>query len=211
MMMTTLKKLVSPVLLASAVVTPALSHATGNTCVYVFGNVEGRTVTTPSVMVLVPETLITLGPLRVHVDGTEQNIVGYHLATPELDLLTPGKELFVPAIEEEVPSYSVTIHDVDVDHRTCGSFGVTTPAVPIHIPASALAIPGAVVETPEIGINTLGVSKTVAGQVITVEDKTIVVPGVDETIPSLTVGTPDQTIAVDINGALHSARVMDTR
>lgn len=205
------KTIAKPLLVASAIVAPSLGHATGNTCVYVLGTVEGKDVTTPSIMVIVPETLVTLGPLRVHVDGTEQNIVGYTLATPELDLSTPEKSLFVPGVEEEIPSYSLTIHDINIENKTCVSFGITTPAVPIHVPASALTVPGAVIETPEVTVNTLGGSKTVPGQVITIEGKTVVVPGIDTVVPSLTVGTPDRTIAVDINGALHSARIMDAR
>lgn len=205
------KMIFKPLLVASAVALPCLSHASGNTCVYVLGTVEGRVVTTPSIMVVVPETLVTLGPLRVHVDGTEQNIVGYTLATPELDLGTPEKSLFVPAVEEEVPSYSLTIHDIDVENESCVSFGITTPAVPVHVPASALTVPGAVIETPEVTVHTLGGSKTVPGQVITVDGKTIVVPGIDTVVPSLTAGTPDKTIAVDINGALHSASIMDVK
>jgi hypothetical protein len=194
---------------ASIVAASSFSHAAGNTCAYVFGNVEGKTVTTPALVIVVPETTVNLGPLRVHVDGTQQNIVGYEVVTPEVDETTPGESLFVPAVEEEVPSLSTTIHDVSVANKTCVSFGVTTPAVPVHVPASALAIPGAVLETPEVTVNTLGVSKTVAGQVVTVEGQTVVIPGADAVVPSITVDTPEKTISVDINGALHTANILD--
>jgi hypothetical protein len=168
-----------------------LSHASGNTCVYVFGTINGQTVTVPSVMVLVPATSVTLGPLRVHVDES-----------------TPSQGIFVPGIDQQIPSFTVSINDVVLANKTCVSFGVTTPAVPVHVPASALTVPGTVVETPEITLNSLGVNRTVSGQVIKVEGRTIVVPGLDTALPSITAATPENSIAVSINGALHSAGIL---
>ncbi|HYD79673.1 MAG TPA: hypothetical protein VEC06_07685 [Paucimonas sp.] len=203
------KKILASVIVASSLSLPAIGQAAGNTCVYVLGNVSGYSVTTPALMVVVPETIVNLGPLRVQVDPTYQNVVGYHVATPELDAAAPGQSLYVPGLQRTIPSYSATIHDVNIAHKTCVSFGVTTPAVPVHVPASALAVPGAVVETPEITLNALGVSKTVRGKVITVAGQTIVVPGLDAVVPSVTANTPDKTIAVYFNQRVYPAKVMN--
>lgn len=193
--------------LAAASLFSTASYATGNTCVYVLGTVNGRTITTPAVAVVVPASSVALGPLRVHVDPTTQNVLGYHIAVPGVDESTPALGVYVPGVNQTIPSFTVTLHDINVSNKTCVSFGVTTPAVPIHIPASALTIPGAVVETPEVAVNLLGIHKTVSGQIITVEGRTIVVPGVNETIPSLSIGTPDRTLQVNINGVLYTAGI----
>jgi hypothetical protein len=203
------KNILAATLVASSFSLPAISQAAGNTCVYVVGNVDGHSVTTPALMVVVPETAVNLGPLRVHVNGTNQNVVGYHITTPELEATTPGQSLYIPAVNKDVPSFTVSIHDINVANKTCVSFGVTTPAVPVHVPASALTIPGAVVDTPEITVNALGVSKTVSGKVITVEGHTIVVPGVDAVVPSMTVNTPDKTVAVVVDRRVQAAQLMN--
>ena len=70
----------------ATVLMPCAIHAQtgggGNTCVFVFGTVNGLTVTTPSVMVVVPPTNVVLGPTRVHVDPANFTILGFTLTTP---------------------------------------------------------------------------------------------------------------------------------
>ena len=168
----------------------------GNTCVFVFGTINGHSVTTPSVMVVVPPTNVVLGPTRVHVDPTNFTILGYTLTIPAADQTVNGTSLFVPGVDTTFPSYSATINDLNVSNKTCLNFGVVTPAVEIDVPASLLSVPGAVVDTPEITINALGVNQTVAGQIITVSCNTIVIPGVNYAVPQQTAGTPDQSIGV---------------
>jgi hypothetical protein len=180
----------------------------GNTCVFVFGTINGHSVTTPSVMILVPPTSVVLGPTRVHVDPVNQNILGFTLTTPGADQTVNGGTLFVPGADPSVPSFSATINDLNVSNKTCVNFGVTTPAVPIEVPASALQAPGAIVATPEITINALGVQKTVAGQTLTLNCQVIVIPGVNEVVPSVTAATPDQSISVDLNGIAGFARLL---
>jgi hypothetical protein len=181
----------------------------GNTCVFVFGTINGRTVTTPSIMIVVPPTDVVLGPARVHVDPTSQSILGFTLTTPGADQTVNGTTLFVPGVDETVPSFSATINGLNVDNKTCVNFGVTTPAVPIQVPATVLQTPGALVSTPEITINALGVNKTVDGQTLTIDGQTIVIPGVNEVVPSVTIATPDKTIAVDLNGVATYANALD--
>jgi len=181
----------------------------GNTCVFVFGTINGRTVTTPSIPIIVPPTTVVLGPTRVHVDSTSDTILGFTLTTPGVDQTVNGTSLFVPGVDRTVPSFSATIDDLNVNSKTCVNFGVTTPAVPIEIPTTVLTTPGAVVDTPEITINTLGVHKTVSGQVIYVNGYTVVVPGKTIVVQSVTVATPDKTIGVDINGAAAYANALE--
>jgi hypothetical protein len=197
--------------LAVVLMLPAAHAQTGggNTCVYVFGTINGQSVTTPSIMVLVPPTDVVLGPTRVHVDPVSQNVLGFTLTTPGADQTVNGTTLFVPGADPTVPSFSATLKDLNVSNKTCVSFGITTPAVEIDIPASALSIPGVVADTPEVTINALGVQKTVDGQTITLHCQIIVVPGIHEVAPSVTAGTPDKTIAVDLNNIAGLAKVLN--
>ena len=54
--------------LFAAVISPAAYAqigSGGNTCVFVFGTINGRTVTTPSIMIVVPPTDVVLGSEEV--------------------------------------------------------------------------------------------------------------------------------------------------
>jgi hypothetical protein len=86
--------------------------------------------------------------------------------------------------------------------------GVSTPAVPVHIPASVLTLPGATAEVGAILINIVGNPVTAPGKVITFDGKQIVIPERDASIPSVPVGTPNQSITFDVNGAVTSARYL---
>ena len=191
---------------------PFAAHAqlggAGNTCVYVFGTINGQTVTTPSIMIAVPATNIVLGPTRVHVDPISLTILGFTLTTPGIDQTVNGTYLFVPGVDTTAPSFSATLDNLNVSSKTCLNFGISTPAVEIDVPATVLAAPGALVNTPEITVNALGVHKTVSGQTITIHCQTIVIPGITETVPSLTAGTPEQTIAVNLNNVLQLGPVL---
>jgi len=170
----------------AAVLMPSviLAQGGGNTCVFVFGTINGQTVTTPSIMVVVPPTDVVLGPTRVHVDPSNQTILGFTLTTPGVDQTLNGTSLFVPGVDKTVPSFSATIDDLNVNSKTCVNFGVTTPAVEIDVPASALSVPGAVANTPEITIHALGVDKTVDGQTLTFAGQTILIPSIHEVVRS---------------------------
>jgi len=190
-------------ILVSAVSQPA--QAAGNTCVYVLGTVAGRTVTTPGLLIPIPDTTVTVDPARVHVDETNHEILGYSVRAPGVDEDPEAKTLFVGGVTANVPSFSTTLQDLDLTQVHCISFGVSTPAVPVYVPASALEIPGVVTEVPAIYINALGQERTVGGQVVIYDGRTIVVPGVNTVVPPQPVETPDLTITVDLNGALRTA------
>lgn len=190
---------------------PVSANASGNTCVYVFGTVEGKTVTTPAVLITVPDNGAAIDPVRVNVDPTNQEILGYSLSIPGADAETEPQTFYVPSISQEIPSYSATLNDLNIENKTCVSFGVTTPAVPIYVPESSLQTPGTMVNVPTIYLNILGEKRVVNGQVISIEGKTIVVPGVNEVVPSQTVETPDQSVIVDLNGQLTGAHYLTPR
>jgi hypothetical protein len=183
--------------------------AGGNTCVFVFGTINGQSVTVPGLMILAPPTNVVLGPTRVHVDPVTQNVLGFTLTTPGADQTVDGTSLLVPGVDVTVPSFAATINDLNVSNKTCVNFGVTTPAVPIEVPASALQVPGALIDTPEITINALGTQKTVAGQVLTINCQVVVIPGITEVAPSITAGTPDKAIAVDLLNVAAAARFLE--
>lgn len=186
---------------------PSAAAASGNTCVYVFGTINGQTVTTPAVMVLVPESEILVDPIRVHVDPTDQTIVGYTVKIPGIDQGTEEQYLYVPGVSQTLlPALQTSIDDLEIDENVCVSYGVTTPAVPIYIPESALQVPGAVAEVGAIYMNIAGqVDHVVDGHIITFEGNSIIVPGVNTVVPEIPVETPDATVAVDINGMLWIA------
>lgn len=195
---------------AALVGLPGEAAASGNTCVYLLGTIDGQTVTTPAVMVLVPESDILVDPIRVHVDPTTQEILGYTLKTPGLDQGTEEQYLYVPGVSQLLlPELATSIEDLVIDENFCVSYGVTTPAVPIYIPESALEVPGAVAEVGAIYMNIAGqAERVVDGHIITFDGHAIIVPGVNTVVPPVPVETPDASVTVDINGALETAHYL---
>jgi hypothetical protein len=187
-------------LLMTAVSQPA--QATGNTCVYVLGTIAGRTVTTPGLLIPVPDSTITVDPARVHVDETSHEILGYSVRVPGADLDPEARSLYVPGVTANVPSFSTTLADLDLAQQQCASYGATTPAVPVYVPESALTTPGVVLDVPAIYLNILGQERVVGGQVIVNDGRTIVVPGINTVVPPQEISTPDNSIVVDLNGVL---------
>lgn len=186
---------------------PRAAAAAGNTCVYVFGTIHGYTVTTPAVLVFVPESEIIVDPVRVHVDPTTQNLLGYTLKVPGLNQGTEEQLLYVPGVSQQLlPALETSIEDLVISEHHCVSYGVVTPAVPVYIPESALEVPGAVAEVGAIYMNLAGaVEHVVDGHIITFEGNSIIVPGVNTVVPETPIGTPDGTVAVDIDGMLWIA------
>ena len=179
------------------------------TCVYVISKVDSVTVTTPAVAVVVPDSNTDVQPIRVHLDEQEQVILGYSVRVPGADFGTDGQMVFVPGVSQHIPSISFTIPELNLSPSRCVNVdGVSTPAVPVHIPASVLTLPGATAEVGAILINIVGNPVTAPGKVITFDGKQIVIPERDASIPSVPVGTPNQSITFDVNGAVTSARYL---
>jgi hypothetical protein len=179
------------------------------TCVYVISKVDSVTVTTPAVAVIVPGSDSDTQPIRVHLDEQEQVILGYSVRVPGVDVGTEGNMVFVPGIAQHIPSISTTLPELNISPSRCVNVdGVSTPAVPVHIPASVFTVPGAVADVGAIFINIVGNPVTAPGQVITFDGKQIVIPERNAAIPSVPVGTPNQSITFDVNATLTSARYL---
>jgi hypothetical protein len=179
------------------------------TCVYVISKVDSVTVTTPAVAVIVPGSDSDTQPVRVHLDEQEQVILGYSVRVPGVDVGTEGNMVFVPGIAQHIPSISTTLPELNISPSRCVNVdGVSTPAVPVHIPASVFTVPGAVADVGAIFINIVGHPVTAPGQVITFDGKQVVIPERNAAIPSVPVGTPNQSITFDVNATLTSARYL---
>lgn len=179
------------------------------TCVYVIGHVNSYTVTTPAVTVVVPDSNALAQPVRVHLDETTQTLLGYSVRIPGVDADSNGSAVFVPGIAQDIPSISVTVPELDLTPSRCINVdGVSTPAVPVYIPASVLVLPGGTADVGGILINIVGHPVTAPGKVITFNGKTIVIPEMNASIPSVPVGTPDQSITLNINGTLQTAHYL---
>ena len=202
-----LKRFLAGVAVA-AVSLPGLALAEP-TCVYVMSKVDSVNVTTPAVAVVVPDSDAESQPIGVHLDEHEQVILGYSVRVPGIDLGTEGDLVFVPGISQNVPSISVTIPELNISPNRCINVdGVSTPAVPVKIPASVLTLPGATADVGAIIINLVGHPVTAPGKVITFDGKTIIIPEQNSGVPSVPVGTPAQSITVDVNGTLQTARYL---
>jgi hypothetical protein len=137
---------------ASVLAVPGLALAEP-TCAYVLSQVDSVTVATPAIVVLVPELGADIQPVRVHLDPTEQNIVGYSVRTPGIDQGVDPGAVFVPAYERTIAPIVATLPALSISTGTCLNVGVSTPAVPVHVPASALQVPGVSAETPAQSIS----------------------------------------------------------
>jgi hypothetical protein len=179
------------------------------TCVYVIGHVNSHTVATPAVTVVVPDSDAAVQPITVHLDETAQTILGYSVTVPGPIIGTDGSPIFVPGISQHIPSISVTIPELNLTPNRCINVdGVSTPAVPVYIPASVLTLPGATADVGGIVMNIVGQPVTAPGKVITFDGKQVIIPEQSSGVPSVPVRTPDQSITVDINGTLTSARYL---
>jgi hypothetical protein len=202
-----LKRFLAGVAVA-AVSLPGLALAEP-TCVYVMSKVDSVSVTTPAVAVVVPDSDAESQPVRVHLDEQEQVILGYSVRIPGADVGTEGDLVFVPGISQNIPSISVTLPELNISPNRCINVGgVSTPAVPVKIPASVLTLPGATADVGAIILNIVGHPVTAPGQVIIFDGKTIIIPERDASIPSVPVGTPNQSITFDVNGTIQTARYL---
>lgn len=185
---------------AVASLAPGMALA-GKTCAYVIGQVDGKTVTTPVVPIVVPASDALTEPVRVHLDETAQNIIGYSLAIPGLDAGTEGTPLFsIPAINETIPSFSLNIPTLDLTRYRCvDAAGVTVPAVPYYVPGSAFTVPGGFIDVGAIFFNLTGKQFTIPGKLLTFDGKQLIIPTQSGSTPSTPITTPDQSVTINLN------------
>ena len=189
-------------LVGSAVVAslaPAIALA-DPTCAYVIGQVNGKTITTPAQLIVVPSSDALAQPITVHLDETAQNIIGYSLTVPGANGGTNGSPIFVPGASQYIPSFSFTIPNLPLTTYRCVDFnGATVPSIPVKIPSSALQLPGVVANVGGAVFNFAGNPFVAPGQVFTFDGKTVFVPAFDQATPATNVGTPNKTITLDLN------------
>ncbi len=178
------------------------------TCAYVLGHVDSVTVATPAIIIAVPDSSADVQPVRVHLDETEQTIIGYSVRVPGVDQGTDAKTVFVPGVSQTIPAIVATIPELSVATGTCINLGVATPAIPVYVPESVLNVPGGSVEVPAISLNIVGNPVTTPGRVITLEGRTLVIPETGATVPGVAAGTPAESIVVDVNGTVQTARFL---
>ncbi|ADO68499.1 uncharacterized protein STAUR_0695 [Stigmatella aurantiaca DW4/3-1] len=191
---------------------PSLAAA-APTCVYVFGHLDAHTVTTPAVPIVIPALSALADPIRVHVDETVQNIVGYSLKLPGLDLGTEGSPLFVlPEFGTEIPSFSFTLPELNYNPYRCIDIsGVEVPAIPVNIPASTLVLPGFIADVGGVVFNLAGEELTVPGKLLRFNGKEIVIPAQNLGTPSIPIGTPQKSVVLYIDGSLKTLRYLAPR
>lgn len=191
-----MKRSISTLIALSTLAIAGSAHA-GDTCAYVMGTISGKIVATPAVLVTTPDIGAAISPARVIVDSSTQQILGYRLSLPGEDILLPEQGIFVPGQRWLINTYAKTLAAIGLGSYTCVNLGVTTPAVPIFVPASYLEVPGVSTDVPGITLNLGSKQVTVLGRTVALPGHTVVVPEIDETVPPIHVETPDETVAIE--------------
>lgn len=189
---------------------PALALA-DPICAYVIGEVGGQSFSTPAVPIYVPDSSATVQPVRVHVDPTSQTILGYSIRTPGVDDGTDPRTVFVPGVDQTIPSIVATIPGLGITTYRCLDAGVSTPAIPVYVPASAITTPGSVVTVPSLELNVVGHPFTTCGQAIELPSKTVVIPSESATVPGVSATTPEETLLIVIDGTQYPSHYLPSR
>jgi hypothetical protein len=207
-----LKRFLMGVASIAGLAVPSIAAA-APTCVYVFTHLDGATVATPAVPVVVPALSALADPIRVHLDETAQNIVGYSLKIPGLDLGTEGTPLFaLPEFSTEIPSFSFTLPELNYNPYRCVNVeNVELPAIPVKIPASALVLPGFLVDVGQVVFNIGGDELAVLGKVLRFNGKQIIIPELNLGTPAIPVGTPQKSIEIHLDGSWQNFRYLPHR
>ena len=180
---------------AAALAVPSIALA-DPTCAYVTGVVDNVTVTTPAIIIPVPDSSADVQPVRVHLDPTEQHIIGYSVRTPGVDEGTNAQRVFIPGTEIVINPVVLSTPQLPISAYRCVNQTVSTPAIPVYIPASMLTTPGAAVQVPTIELNILGRPVTTEGMVVSLDSKTVIIPDFSTAVPGVSVTTPAKTIGV---------------
>jgi hypothetical protein len=193
-----MKRTTLSALFAISTLTFAGTASATEVCAYVTGSVNGGTVATPAIIITTPNVSAVTTPVRVAVDATNHDIIGYKLAAPGQEVNVPGQSLFIPAETAEIPSYAVHLDDLNIgQHRCVNVGGVHTPAIPIYVPPSYLQIPGVSTDTPGATVTVANRQITVPAKNVSIPSTTIVVPAIEQTVPPIDVEIPDQTVTVN--------------
>ena len=185
------------------------SEAHAEICAYAVVNIDGEVMAHPVVIVALDEGSVAIDPVIVHVDATEQSVLGYSIATPEISYQTDPVSIFVPGVDKTIEHEVHVLQELEREVFHCVHAGTTTPAIPIYIPASSLQIPGTQTHVPAITVNWLGQTISYPGTVITTEDHEIYVPSAGITVEPVTISIPDHTIAIPVEQSIEIIPVLE--
>ncbi|HEX2568604.1 MAG TPA: hypothetical protein VH877_03525 [Polyangia bacterium] len=191
-----MKRTLSTLIALSTLAIAGSAHA-GDTCAYVMGTINSKLVATPAVLVTTPDVSAAVSPARVVVDQSTQQILGYRLSLPGEDVILPENGIFVPGQSWLINTYAASLAAIGLGNYTCVNLGVTTPAVPIFVPASYLQVPGVASDVPGVTLNIGNKQVTVPGRTVSLPSHTVVIPQIDETVAPIHVETPNQTVAIE--------------
>lgn len=193
----------------STLALPGLAMA-GTACVYVIGGTQAGVVTTPAIPIVIPSSSGLSDPIRVHLDEAGQNVIGYSVPVPGADAGTDGTPLFsIPAVNQNIPSFSVNIPAVDLTRYRCVDVtGATVPAIPVYIPASAFTIPGGFIDVGATYFNLTGQTLTVPGNLLTFQGKQVLIPQQDRGVPAQQITTPNHSTVINTNNGPATLRYL---
>lgn len=179
-------------------------------CAYVLAQVGTGFVATPAVIVLVPPGESETQPIRVHLDQEAQEIRGYSLREAGVDAPANADRVFIPGLLQMTRAVTALLDSRALGH-TCESLGVSTPAVPIHVPRSAFLTPGSLVETPTITLLLPDRVWSAPGHVLSLRESTLVIPAqaMQNEEPLWPVTEP--YLSVDLGGELRTVRLLPPR
>jgi len=170
-------------------------------CAYVVGQVGDVTVATPALVVFVPPTEAEVQPVRVHLDEAGQHLLGY---SPRPTAGAAGSDearVFVEGPPEPGAALSA-LPEWEGRVRTCSNLGVSTPAVPISVPASVFEdLPGALTEIPDLGLALQDTSVTLPAHVLTLQGRTLVLPLHGATPEPIAYDLPRRSLVLGLSSA----------
>lgn len=167
------------------------------TCVFIIGELEGRSVAIPAVYVPPPEPPAPLPTLRVHVDPQTLTVLDYTLTTPEAGAAFDPRVLFQPISTPYVP---IGTPAVPLDTGLCVNQSVAIRGIPFPYFDINQETPELIADVPYLEINAFGQSVIAGGQVIYVPGYRIVFQGFRFVLPDVYVETPPMTIVINVNG-----------
>jgi hypothetical protein len=175
-------------------------------CAYVLSQVGADTVATPALVVFVPPEQAAVQPVRVHLDETGRNILGYSLRTT-MDTGPDAGNVFLRRHPEAGVALT-PLPELGGRVRACSHLGVSTPAVPVHVSTSVLDLPGALEEVPDITFALQSDSVTGPGHVLTLAGRTLVLPQPVAVPETLERDRTEQSLRVSLHGSDETARYL---
>lgn len=168
------------------------------TCVFITGEVEGRSVVIPAVYVPPPEPPAPLPLLEVRVDPQSLTVLGYSFVTPEVEGSVDPQVLFrpinVPASDVHTGTPSISLGE-----HVCVDQGVEIPAFPMPYTGVDQETPGLIIQVPYLEFHAHGQTYGAGGQIIYVPGRRIIITGHPVFFPGVRAETPEETIVLHVN------------